>query len=61
MPSVGISLMAPKPKLFYSDTTKAKLASYTHRPWGVEYCETDFRLNGGRTVNKPACTVEVVY
>ena len=23
-------------------------------PWGVEYCETDFRLNGGRTVNKPA-------
>ena len=21
-------------------------------PWGIEYCETDFRLNGGRTVNK---------
>ena len=23
-------------------------------PWGIEYCETDFRLNGGRPVNKPA-------
>ena len=40
--------MASKPKLFYSDITKAKLV------WGVEYCETDFRLNGGRPVNKPA-------
>ena len=54
--------MAPKPKLFYSDITKAQLVSFTHighvfsayLPWGVEYCETDFRLNGGRTVNKPA-------
>ena len=23
-------------------------------PWGIEYCETDFRLNGGRPVNKTA-------
>ena len=23
-------------------------------PWGMEYCETDFRLNGGRPVNKTA-------
>ena len=53
--------MAPKPKLFHSDVTKAKLVSFTHighvfsyLPWGVEYCETDFRLNGGRTMNKPA-------
>ena len=48
--------MAPKPKLFYSDITKAKLVSFTlfaYLPWCVEYCETDFRLNGGRTVNKP--------
>ena len=22
--------------------------------WGIEYCETDFRLNGGRLVNKTA-------
>ena len=49
--------MAPKPKVFYSDITKAKLVSFTDIgnvfflfPWGVEYCETDFRLNGGRTV-----------
>ena len=50
--------MAPKPKLFY----KGKSGKfYTHRAcffayllWGVEYCETDFRLNGGRPVNKPA-------
>ena len=21
-------------------------------PWGIEYCETEFRLNGGRPVNK---------
>ena len=27
--SGGISLMAPKPKLFYSDITKAKLVSFT--------------------------------
>ncbi len=54
--------MVPKPKVFYSDITKAKLVSFTDIgnvfflfPWGVEYCETDFRLNGGRTVNKPAC------
>ena len=26
-------------------------------PWGTEYCETDFRLNGGRPVNKPAPAV----
>ena len=26
-------------------------------PWGIEYCETDFRLNGGRSVNKPAPAV----
>ena len=25
-------------------------------PCGVEYCETDFKLNGGRPVNKPAPT-----
>ncbi len=23
-------------------------------PWGIEHCETDFRLNGGRPVNKTA-------
>ena len=53
--------MAPKPKVFYSDITKAKLVSFTDIgnvfflfPWGVEYCETDFRLNEGRPVNKPA-------
>ena len=53
--------MVPKPKVFYSDITKAKLVSFTDIgnvfflfPWGVEYCETDFRLNGGRPVNKPA-------
>ena len=23
-------------------------------PWGIKYCETDFRLNGGRPVNKTA-------
>ena len=23
-------------------------------PWGIEDCETDFRLNGGRSVNKTA-------
>ena len=52
--------MALKPKLFYSDI-KAKLVNFTDIgnvfflfPWGVEYCETDFRLNGGRIVNKPA-------
>ena len=47
------------PKLFYSDITKAKLVSFTHTGHvsclsSMEYCETDFRLNGGRTVNKPA-------
>ena len=26
----------------------------TYLPWGIEYCETDFRLNGGRPVNKTA-------
>ena len=65
MPSGDISLMAPKAILFYSDITMAKLVSFTQRslgmflaslPWGVEYCETDFRLNGGRPVNKPAPT-----
>ena len=25
-----------------------------YSPWGIEYCETDFRLNGGRPVNKMA-------
>ena len=27
---------------------------FTYLPWGIEYCETDFRLNGGRPVNKTA-------
>ena len=52
--------MAPKPKLFYSDITKAKLVRFTH--FGHVFClssmgncETDFRLNDGRTVNKQAC------
>ena len=60
MPSDGISLMALKPKLFYSDITKAKLVSFTSGkflaclPLGVECCETDFRLNGDRLVNKSA-------
>ena len=60
MPSGGISLMAPKPKLFYSDITKAKLVRTSsgmflaYLPWSVEYYETDFRLKGGRPVNKPA-------
>ena len=61
MPSGSISLMAAKPKLFYSGITKAKLVKFTHMgmflaylPRGVGYCETDFRLNGGRPVNKPA-------
>ena len=26
---------------------------FAYLPWGVEYLEADFRLNGGRTVNKP--------
>ena len=30
VPAGGISLMAPRPKLFYSDITKAKLVSFTH-------------------------------
>ena len=48
--------MAPKPKLFHSDITKAKLVSFTHimflayLPCSVGCCETDFRLNGGRPV-----------
>ena len=53
--------MASGPKLFHSDITKAKLVSlhtsgmfFAYLPWGVEYCETDFTLNGGRPVNKPA-------
>ena len=53
--------MAPKPKRFYSNITKAKLLILhtsgmflAYLPWGVEYCETDFTLNGGRPVNKPA-------
>ena len=25
---------------------------FAYLPWGVEYCETDFRLNGGRTVKR---------
>ena len=25
-------------------------------PWSIEYCETDFMLNGGRPVNKSAPT-----
>ena len=29
-----------------------------HLPWGIEYFETDFRLNGGRLVNKPAPAVD---
>ena len=52
---------APKPKLFYWDITKAKLVSFTYighvsclYSMGIEYCETDFRLNGGRPVNKIA-------
>jgi len=28
--------------------------------WGIEYCETVFRLNGGRPVNKPAAA-EVLW
>ena len=49
--------MASKPKLFSSDikqrqNTSGKFSVYI--PWGVEYCETDFGLNGGRTVNKTA-------
>ena len=55
MPSSGISLMAPNPELFYSDITKTSDMFFAYLPWGVEYCETDFRLNGGRTANKPAC------
>ena len=54
--------MASGPKLFHSDITKAKLVSlhtsgmfFAYLPWGVEYRETDFRLNVGRTLNKPAC------
>ena len=31
------------------------LAAYL--PWCIEYCETDFRLNGGRPVNKIAPVV----
>ena len=27
---------------------------FAYLPWGIEYCETDFRLNGGRPVNKTA-------
>ena len=59
MLSSGISLMAAKLKLFYSDITKAKVLHtsgmfFAYLQWGVEYCETDLRLNGGRTMNKPA-------
>ena len=27
---------------------------FAYLPWGIEYCETDFGLNGGRPVNTPA-------
>ena len=62
VPSGGIRLMAPKPKLFYSDTTKANLVTFAHighvsclsSMVCVEYCETDFRLNEDKLVNRPA-------
>ena len=42
-------------------TTELFPPPYIHRacflaylPWGIKYCETDFRLNGGRSVNRTA-------